>query len=199
MEGFLSTEFIECIRKLRSYIAYNLAAENVPKDMLVVLPELMNMNNLGFITFDAQPYINDFHLVKRSYVNGLYPRKFVGKLATQLFAINNKIIISETVFRPKPDDDYINLYNYHNTRISLIDGLYPMAYRISNSTKQWLVSVSGNIIYPMNRDYIMEYFPNESTDIIDTLVDEYSLVQIWSSNISDQIFFPIIGVLTNIY
>lgn len=168
--------------------------------------QLSIINSLGLIPFESQLveiskiYTDGYIYRYRSYLNGLFPRKFVAKLATQLYKINDKIVVSETVLHPDHKDydpkDHLNLYNYNRDGIPLKDGLYPMSLVTSlNHSTQWYSDRSGNVKYPMTREYITDYFFYFSPELTNEIVGTHSLIQIWSTNISDNIFPTIVSAL----
>lgn len=193
------------IESLRSYVLKKLQNAEVDRESIHILHYLIDINRLGLITFDSQPA--DSMLVfsdgtfwnKRAYLNGLFPRQSVAKLATLLFSLNNKIVVSETVLQNDPAKDYLNIFNFTRDSVPLIQGLYPMSkWTNPDTTVQWHEGYSGNINHPMSRKYIVDHSFILSRELIREIPGNYSLIQIWSQNISDNIFPTISAALLGI-
>lgn len=90
------------------------------------------------------------------------------------------MIITET--RLHSTDDQLVLYNYIET--PLVFGLYPMACLLSHDEKfiEWKEGYSGHVTKHMSREYITDHFFPLPTDLISEIVQDYSLIEIWSGN-----------------
>ena len=194
---------VDIFNKISS--GYQISQETAP-----ILNYLLEMNRLGFITFESQPaeskpLCSDIIWKKRAYVNGLFPRQSVSYLASRLITANPNIIISETLLNRPPKKDQLQLYNFkdtdskktegieHGDRENSIYGLYPMAESHENGTIGYIDGYSGNITEPVIREDYMEDF-NQNL-IRDIYTKQMSLIQIWSRNITDNIFPLILSVL----
>lgn len=199
-------EIPKTIEELRSYILKRLYNRQVEDESIPILHLLIQINQLGLITFESQPsdaisqvFSDGSFWSKRAYLNGLFPRKLVAKLATALHGLNSRIVVSETVLNEDPSKDHLNLFNFTKDNVPLIHGLYPMARCCNgNEILNWYSGYSGNISFPMLREYIHDHFFQVPLELTQQIVGNYSLIQIWSQNINDNIFPTISQALSNL-
>lgn len=195
------------VEELKTYILNRL----IDDETIPILSNLIKINKAGLITFESQPSecksledLQNFKVYTRAYLNGLFPRNLVISLATELIKLNDKITISETVLHDNIKNDHLNLINFIQDDIPLVYGLYPMICIISDQNVQtnkieWLSGYSGNVTYPMCREYIIDHFFEVPHKLTLDIINEYSLIQIWSRNMDDDIFPTILQALHNIF
>lgn len=167
--------------------------------------ELSKINKLGLIALEMQHpddlyeiYINGSILSKRAYINGLYLRCNVAKLVKKLYRLNPNIVVSETVLNTNESKDHINLFNYTETEVPLINGLFPMNnLSYGNKIIEWYTGGSGNVSYPVSRKYIENHLIQKSNELINEIISSYSLIQIWSCKMNDDILSTTIMALSN--
>lgn len=194
------------ICELRNYILRRLKDKQVDSESLPILDDLIKINEWGLITFESQPstrgkvkFFDGSFWSQRAYLNGLLPRNLVARLATMLHTLNDNIIVSETVLSTDPSKDYLNLFNFSKDNVPLIHGLYPMATCTKiDQTIEWHDGYSGNVTGPMCREYIDDHFFVVPPELQHEIVNSHSLVQIWSKNMSDNIFPTISRAMFNI-
>lgn len=101
--------------------------------------------------------------------------------------------MSETVLHHDPSKDHLNLFNFSKDSVLLLHGLYPMAKCTAlDQTVQWYIRYSGNVSHPMLREYLVDHFFVVPPELTNEIVGNYSLIQILSQNVDDNIF-PIIS------
>lgn len=199
------------VEGLKTYILNRLIDKKIDDETIPILSNLININKAGLITFESQPSeckssedLQNFKVYTRAYLNGLFPRNLVILLATELIKLNDKITISETVLHDNIKNDHLNLINFIQDDIPLVYGLYPMICIISDQNVQtnkikWLSGYSGNVTYPMCREYITDHFFEVPPKLTLDIINEYSLIQIWSRNMDDDIFPTILQALHNTF
>ena len=194
------------VKEFATYIMNSLTNMNlIEEETLPILSELIEINSLGLITFESQPvnlmsaiFSDTSFWVQRAYLNGMCEKHKVGKLATKLFEINPNIVLGETVLNVDPKKDRLQLFNFKEDGIPLKSGLYPMACCVENTNINWHDGYSGNVKHCMSREYIDDHFFEFPSELIHEIVPNYSLVQIWSQNINDNIFPTIVRALKSV-
>ncbi|CAH6419807.1 Hypothetical protein HVR_LOCUS888 [uncultured virus] len=159
----------------------------------LIINDLIEINKLGLITYESQPHTIERKVIYRSYLNGIYPKILVPYLATLLINADPEIIISETILTDNRDNDKLQLYNIRDEDYNmLVYDLYPMSYYYTED-KIWipLSGYSGNMRYP-SRDW---YFKDYDDDLMKEIINNMSLIRIWSRNLKSDIFTIIINAL----
>ena len=134
---------VETVSDLSQYILNSLISKDkIEDESLPILEQLIDINKLGLITFESQPhdvsrYTNRMW-IKRSYLNGMFPKELVQNLAQKLVNINPNIVVNENVLMLNPKDDYLQLYNFKDDQTPLVNDLYPMALNIENEILEWI-------------------------------------------------------------
>lgn len=169
----------------------------------IILDKLYKINQLGLITVESQPYhfrnVEDMYfLVKRAFLNGLYPHNLVNYFVQELLKINPNIMVVETILNPKGEKyDTLKLWNITSKDYDIvIDGSYPLGKQIfKNGIVKYFNGFTGNLEGPADRDDFME---NYSDYLVQELYDNnYSHLEIFSRDIDDELFDDIIGALQN--
>jgi len=188
------------IEQLRECMLSSLSHIHIDSNNHAIMGDLLWIHNFGLTILDFAPYSistdkdTGQFWISRAYLNGIMERRLVCKLAKELCQENNKIVLSETVLRDNCEDDYLNLYNFTEDNVPLINNLYPMAYSPNEHGGKWLLGYSGNVMFPMSRSYIASKSP--FPDLDKSLSGKYSLIQIWSQNIDDILFKDIMHAIT---
>ena len=190
------------VAQLNVYILNSLNSDSLEDETLPILSDLRSINELGLTTFESQPcdpksrtYNDGSFWVQRAYLNGMYPKDKISKFAGKLQQTNPNIVLGETILHTNPMKDTLRLYNFKNDGIPLLDGLSPMACCVENGNINWHDGYSGNVDHPMIREYIDDYFFEFSPELINEIVENYSMIQVWSQDINDNIFRDIIQSL----
>ena len=190
---------IKSINELQSFILKRLKdLKGIDPESLLIMNDLIQMNQLGFITFESQPYSEDYRYVQRPYVNGLYSKKLVPLLAEKLYELNPSVMISENILGDSVLQDKLRLWyvNDEDYKILIAGNLYPMSKaKIEN---RYMDGYSGNLIKP-NREYLEDYFVEVNLDnALSEITDKMSLIQIWDRDFKHGLHNQIVKVLSKI-
>jgi len=188
-----ANNLVELKRKVIAAISNN----RLEEESDIILDELILINQLGLITTESQPHtVKDIGLylwTQRAFLVGFFPNKLMFNFVNKLTKINPDILVSETILNP--DGDELVLWNFEQMDYDFaVKGRYPLHMKTSyNGNIENLEGFTANIKRPSLRD---DYMENYSDFLLEQLYsNHYSLIEIYSRNINDNLFDDIIEVL----
>ncbi len=166
-------------------VRFRLDPETIP-----ILGLLYQMNFLGFITFESQPYRVSY-LILREYVNGLFPSKLVPIFVSLLQDTDPNIIVSETKLLTNKKKEL----KIHGdiSGVTLKFGFYPMAETKGGSPVE---GYSGAVSGPAETEI---YFEDFAPILTKQFEEKMSLLQIWSRNLEPGIMKSVVKILKILY
>jgi hypothetical protein len=131
--------------------------------------------------------------IQRAFLIGYFPGELMSLFVNKLVEINPNILVAETVLSPKGDE--LRLWNFQpSDDLIAINGKYPLSMQVYNNGEiRYHAGFTASIKRPALRD---DYMENYSDSLVEELyANHYSLVEIYSRNINDELFQNIIRTL----
>lgn len=189
------------LQDLKSRVIEMILNDELDDESNIILKELLEINQLGLITTESQPHLTkkfgNYNWIQRAFLNGFFPHQLMDIFINKLIDINPNILVAETILNPKGKKyDKLVLWNFQDYDYDIIvdNNYYPLHMQLFNNGKiVYHSGFTGNVVRPALRD---DYMENYSDLLLEQLYDNnYSLIEIYSRDINDELFKDIIKAL----